>query len=225
MSPGDTSVEVAAKAPHANQPAPTPTTNDTNTHTTMTQTPTISTPTTTTSTTPTTSQADYMNELPALQPHSIRLLYCNVNGLKTDCAAELEHTLVSFLEQEPTILGLIETQRNWKNYERTVAPLRRHINAHQQTRTTKLTTAHCNEPHTAKNTYQPGGVAQATLKPIQNQVQAVGSDEMGRWAWQEIRLDGTRNLYVMTAYRTGDEPTGSTAQTTAWHQQYRRLRK
>ena len=214
MSAEDRSVEAAAEAPHDNQQAPTTTTNNTTPQTTPIPTTTI----------PNTMKT-YTDELTALQPNGIRLLYCNVNGLKTDCSAELENTLVAFLKQEPTILGLIETQRNWKNYENTAEPLRKHINAHQRTKTTKIAMSHCNEEHTTKKIYQPGGVAQVTLKPIQNRVQAVGSDDMGRWAWQEIRLDGTRKLYVMTAYRTCDEPTGSTALTTAWHQQYRRLRK
>jgi len=60
---------------------------------------------------------------------------------------------------------------------------------------------------------------QITLKPIQNRINNTGSDELGRWAWQEVHLNGTLSLIVITAYRSCKEPTNSTI-TTTWHQQY-----
>jgi len=190
-------------------------------------------PTTTpdrTNNTPTTTNnndqsAKYTTTLPAKEPQTARLIYNNVNSLKTDCPAELHTTLVSLLEHDPTIIGLIETNRNWQNHDKTIKPLRTHINALQDTKATKIATAHCPETHTKANIYQPGGVAQLTLKPIQPRVQEVGSDKLGRWTWQAIRLNGERLLIVMTAYRTCPEPSRTSAQTTAWHQQYRALKK
>jgi len=72
-------------------------------------------------------------------------------------------------------------------------------------------------------TCQPGGVGQLVLNSILNLVCATGADQLGRWTWHEIRLDGTRKLYVITAYRVGNKPTKKSAMTTAWHQQYRKL--
>jgi len=67
-------------------------------------------------------------------------------------------------------------------------------------------------------------VAQIILKPIQNRVNNTSSDSLGQWAWQELRLDGTRSLVVITAYQPCKEPTNST-HTTTWHQQYQGLWK
>jgi len=117
MPASDIDVEATTEEPHG-----------TTTATTMNN----ATPTTTTTTNPSqaptsthtnTEKPQYTIQLPALSPKHIRFTYCNVNGLKTDCPAELENLLTSFLPQSPTILGLIETQQNWKNYEKTVAPI------------------------------------------------------------------------------------------------------
>jgi len=124
--------------------------------------------------------------LPPLPPSNIQILFNNKNGLKTDDQGILEATMQSYLAYEPTILGIIETQRNWQNYEKTTAPLRTTLNRLQGTRTTKITTAHCKEDHTAKDIHQRGGVAQIILKPIQNRINDTGADNLGRWAWQEL---------------------------------------
>jgi hypothetical protein len=118
MSPVDNTVVVAAEAPHVHSQEPTMTSPTTTTHST-TNTPTLQTYTLTQHDT----RAIYTNELPALSPNQAQFLYCNVNGIKTNCPAELEHTLTSFLQHEPTVLGLIVTKRNWKNYEATTEPL------------------------------------------------------------------------------------------------------
>jgi len=66
--------------------------------------------------------------LPPLPSTHIRILFNNTNGLKTEDQGTLESTLESYLTYEPTILGLIETQRNWHNYNKTTAPLRTTLN-------------------------------------------------------------------------------------------------
>jgi len=226
MSARDNPVEVTTDAPHGSSHD---TTTNTNTITTQPLPPT--TTLTNTTNTPTMTNdtnhqsAQYTTNLPATAPQTSWLIYCNVNGLKTECPVELHTTLVSLLEHNPTIIGLIETNRNWQNHDKMTKPLRTHINSLQDTKSTKIATAHCPETHTKPNIYQPGGVAQLTLKPIQPRVQDVGSDKLGRWAWQSIRLNGERSLIVMTAYRTCPEPSRTSAQTTAWHQQYRALKK
>jgi len=117
--------------------------------------------------------------LPPLPTTHIRILFNNTNGLKTDDPGLLTPTLESYLTYKPTILGIIKTQRNWQNYEKTTAPLRTTLNRLQGTRNTKVTTSHCQDDHTAKDIHQRGGVAQITLKPIQNRINNSGSDELG----------------------------------------------
>ena len=52
-----------------------------------------------------------------------------------------------------------------------------------------------------------------------------GSNDLGRWAWQEFRIDGVCSLYVITAYRVCPKPPSSSKHGTTWHQQYQRLVK
>ena len=82
--------------------------------------------------------------------------------------------------------------------------------------------AHYREQHSSMNIYQPGGVTQITLKPISNRVASIGSDKLGWWAKQEIRLDGTWSLFIYTSYQPCKAPANS-KKTTTWDQQVRTL--
>jgi hypothetical protein len=87
----------------------------------------------------------------------------------------------------------------------------------------KLVTSSCYEEHTAKNLKEPGRVCQLLLGKILSLHKQSGSDDLGRWAWQQLRIDGIHSLYVITAYLVCPKlPTSSTMKT-AWHQQYRGL--
>jgi hypothetical protein len=55
-------------------------------------------------------------------------------------------------------------------------------------------------------------------------VTAHGNDPLGRYAWQEILLDGTHKLIVITAYRISQLSATSTGPETSVMQQWRRLR-
>ena len=86
----------------------------------------------------------------------------------------------------------------------------------------KITTVHYREKHSAANVYQPGGVAQLTFQPLSNRVNDVGSNDLGRWSWQEICLDGTCSLFTYTGYRTCKAPVNS-KKTMTWDQQVQGL--
>jgi hypothetical protein len=88
----------------------------------------------------------------------------------------------------------------------------------------KLVTAHCPDP-VFKGPHQPGGVAQITLKKITGRVLTRGKDPLGSFTWQQILLDGTRTLYVITAYYwvSQDNPT-TCGNETYYMQQWRQLR-
>lgn len=154
----------------------------------------------------------------------IRLLFNNVNGLATEEPALLSQVIRSYTTHHATIVGLIETKRNWAITDKTSQPLRNMVKARTNIRP-QLVTAKCQECHTCKNLKQPGGVCQLTMNTVINLVSSSGGDSLGRWAWQTLRLDGNRLLYVITAYRVCDKPPVTSAQTTAWHQQYRGLVK
>ena len=96
------------------------------------------------------------------------------------------------------------------------------INSLQNSTSTRVTTSHYKEDHTKHNIYKPGGVAQLILKPLTTRINTVGSDDLGRWAWQELRLDGARSLFIVTAYRPCPRSNNSKF-TTTWDQQHRGL--
>jgi hypothetical protein len=70
----------------------------------------------------------------------------------------------------------------------------------------------------------PGSVCQFILNTILSLHKASGSDNLGQWVWQELQINGSRSLYIITAYQVCPKPLNSSKMTTAWHQQYRGLR-
>jgi hypothetical protein len=46
-----------------------------------------------------------------------------------------------------------------------------------------------------------------------------GSDDLSWLVWEQICINGTRSLYVITIYQVCPKPTSSKMET-AWHQQY-----
>jgi L-alanine-DL-glutamate epimerase-like enolase superfamily enzyme len=63
-----------------------------------------------------------------------------------------------------------------------------------------------------------------TLTKLTGRVINHGKDELGRYVWQEIRLNGERTLLIITAYRIPqDSVTGCGPETSAM-QQWRKLR-
>lgn len=156
------------------------------------------------------------------QEGCIRLLFNNVNALQTESPALLAQHVRNYKAHHPTFLGLIETRRNWALTDKTSQPLRNMVKASTTIRP-KLVTANCREQHMSKELCQPGGVCQLAMNTVLNLVLSSGGDQLGKWAWQTLRLQGDQLLYVITAYRVNGKPPAASAQTTAWHQQYRRL--
>ena len=63
------------------------------------------------------------------------------------------------------------------------------------------------------------------LRQLTGRVTKHGKDKLGRYAWQEILLNGNRTLLVITAYRVTQTSMKGSGQTTAYAQQWRKLRK
>lgn len=160
---------------------------------------------------------------PPRQKNHARFIWNNTNSLQTESQPELEHKLTQYQSYDPTVIGIIEPNRNWSVSDKTIKPLQTTMNVLNQDRA-KITTAHYREEHSSKLVYQPGGVAQIVLKPLSNRIDSIASDKLGRWSRQEIRLDGSRSLFVYTAYRPCKAPLTS-KKTTTWDQQVRGLIK
>ena len=159
--------------------------------------------------------------LPTLQQTEIRLISHNINTLQTTNQAELGATFDLYQELDPTIIGIQECNKNWSLYDRTDGPTREVIK--RRWTGAKIVTAHCKEK-VFTGPHQPGGIAQMTLKKITGRVVSHGKDTLGRYAWQEILLNGERTLIVITAYRIPqDSLTGCGPETSAM-QQWRSLR-
>jgi hypothetical protein len=158
--------------------------------------------------------------LPPVTPEAIRILFNNTNALQIKNEAILARKCIkNYTKHKPTILGLIETKRNFRLTEQTTKPLRQMVQVTINTPAKiKLVTSSCYEEHTAKNLKEPGGVCQLLLGKILSLHKQSGSDNLGRWAWQQLRIDGIHSLYVITAYRVCPKPPTSSKMKTAWHQ-------
>ena len=98
-----------------------------------------------------------------------------MNSLQTENLSELMTKVKQYLSYEPTVLGIIKTNRNWARPDQTTKPLQTTMNMMNQD-CAKVTRAHYQEQHTATNTYQLGGVTQITLKPLLNRIDSIGLD-------------------------------------------------
>jgi hypothetical protein len=162
--------------------------------------------------------------LPLVSQEAIRILFNNTNALQTENDEMLVKALKNYIKHKPTILGLIETKQNFQLSDKTTKPLRRMAQAILNTPAkVKLVTGSCYEEHTARNLKEPGGVCQLLLGKIITLHKQSGSDDLGRWVWQRIRVDGIRSVYIITAYRVCPKPPSTSKMKTAWHQQYRGL--
>ena len=159
--------------------------------------------------------------LPTLLPTDLRVLSHNINTLPTASQAELGASFDLYHRLNPSIIGLQETNKNWTLYDPTVGRLKQCIER-RWTRS-KLVTAHCPEP-SFKTPAQPGGVAQMILRQLTARVKSHGKDPIGRFAWQEILLDGKRTLIIITAYRVVQRRTNGCGTTMSMMQQWRKLR-
>jgi hypothetical protein len=159
--------------------------------------------------------------LPTLLPTDIRILSHNINTLHTTTPAELGATLDLYQELDPTIIGIQECNKNWSKYTTTEGPLRDALN--RRWNGNKLVTSHCRETFFTSH-HQPGGIAQIVLRQITGRVVARGRDELGRYAWQEILLDGTQKLLMITAYRVPQDSINGCGYETSAMQQWRKLR-
>jgi hypothetical protein len=165
--------------------------------------------------------------LPPISPDSIQLLWNNTNALQIEEESILAASIANYLKHGLTILGLIETRRNFCMYDKMTKPLRNMVQAQLNSPAKiKLVTGSYQEDHTAaSNLKQPGGVCRLMLGSILSLHKNSGSDDLGQWVWQQIQINGIQSLYVITAYQVCPQPPSSSKMTTTWHQQYHGLCK
>jgi hypothetical protein len=135
--------------------------------------------------------------LPTLAPTDIRVLSHNINTIPTSSPAELGVSFDLYRNLNPSIIGLQETNQNWSKYDETTGRVKQCTE--RRWPGSKLVTAHCPDK-SFRGPNQPGGVAQMILMKITARVTKHGKDPLGRFAWQEILLDGDRTLLIVTAY-------------------------
>ena len=181
MSSGDLSVSVPTEEPQGqftSQPPRMPHTDTTSTTPTPPMTAETTTPPATTHTYEPDKSPYSKYPLPPRQKNHIRIIFNNTNSLQTESLAELTAKIKQYQSYEPTVLSLIKMNRNWAHIDQTTKPLQTTLNVMNQDRA-EVTTAHYREQHSSMNIYQPGGVAQITLKPISNRVDSISSDKLG----------------------------------------------
>jgi hypothetical protein len=158
--------------------------------------------------------------LTPVSQETIRILFNNTNTLQTENDEILAKTLENYIKHKPTILGLIKTKRKFQLADKTTKPLQQMAQVILNTPAKiKLVTSSCYEEHTARNLKEPGRVCQLLLGKIISLHKQYGSDELGCWVWQQLRVDGVRSIYVITAYRVCPKPPTTSKMKTAWHQQ------
>ena len=81
--------------------------------------------------------------LPTLLTTDIRVLSHNINSLPTSSTAELGATFDLYHHLSPSIIGLQETNKNWKCYDATIGRIKQCIQ--RRWPGSKLSTAHCSE--------------------------------------------------------------------------------
>jgi hypothetical protein len=129
--------------------------------------------------------------LPPVAPEAIWILFNKTNALQIENEAILAKRIKNYTKHEPTNLGLIETKRNFWLMEQTTKPQRQMVQVTINTPAKiKLVTSSCYKEHTAKNLKEPGGVCQLLLGKILSLHKQSGSDDLARWAWQQLRIDG-----------------------------------
>ena len=62
------------------------------------------------------------------------------------------------------------------------------------------------------------------MRKLTGRVTSYGRDYMGRYAWQQLLLDGSRHLILITAYRVTQDIITGHGPTTSAMQQWRKLR-
>jgi hypothetical protein len=118
--------------------------------------------------------------LPPVTPEAFRILFNNTNALQIENEAILAKSIKNYTKHEPTILGLIETKRNFWLTEKTMKPLWQMVQATQNTPAKiKMVTSSCYEEHTARNLKESGGVCQLLLGKILSQHKQSGSNDLG----------------------------------------------
>jgi hypothetical protein len=175
------------------------------------------TPTTTTTTEQDICDGYMCLPLPTLKPTEIRVFSHNINSLPTTSTAELGASFDMYRNLNPTILGLQETNKNWSKFDLTVGRVKQCVE--RRWPGSQLVTAHCPDA-SFQSSYQPGGVAQIVLRQLTSRIKAHGKDPLGRFAWQEFLLEGTRTLLVVTAYRVVQRRIKGSGPTTSVMQQW-----
>ena len=179
-------------------------------------------PTTTPAPTPQPHTLGYAH-IPLQPPNNdtIRVLSHNINTLQTTTDAELISTFQLYSELDPTIIGIQECNKNWNIPDKTLFPLCKIVNRNWPG--AKIVTTNTNDD-IFSGPHQPGGVAQLVLHKLTGRVLARGSDDLGRYAWQELLLSGNQHLIIITAYRVSQSSMTCCGLTTAAMQQWRQLR-
>jgi hypothetical protein len=160
--------------------------------------------------------------LPPLAPTDIRVLSHNINTIPTSSPAELGVSFDLYRNLNPSIIGLQETNQNWSKHDETTGRVKQCIE--RRWSGSKLVTAQCKDK-SFRGPNQPGGIAQMVLRQLTARVTKHGKDPLGRFAWQEILLDGARTLLIVTAYRVVQRRTKGCGPTTSMMQQWRKLRE
>jgi hypothetical protein len=151
-----------------------------------------------------------------------RVLFNNVQGLTTaNAGIEISEIGKEVMENEVTILGMCETNRNWRD-KRSKNEIKRRFRDFW-----KMTSmAVSSSTEHGDRFYQPGGTMTVVGEPWACRAKAAANEsDMGRW--NEIAISGRKgkSVIVITAYRVCKNSAATAGPTTSFAQQWHILRR
>jgi ribonuclease HI len=149
-------------------------------------------------------------------PRCFRIYFQNINGLTAGKSMERwNETVMLMQDKKCEILGLAETNTDWKSYN-IKTNISRIINKQFINSSTILSENRYN-PTKKRSRFQPGGTLQSCTGHWKSRCISIIHDfrNMGRWTGQKFQLRNNTTLTVITAYRpcknnSINKPTSST---------------
>lgn len=140
----------------------------------------------------------FWGSIPQPNHGKCRMILQNINGIKPQFEHSATHIMLEHAKEiDASILGLIETNVNWK-FNDTRREFHNVLNKHWN----RTSCAVSHSTYHFKSIRQPGGTATVVTSPWASRAK-IGSDESGLGRWSTTTLHGRdqRHVTIITAYR------------------------
>ena len=152
------------------------------------------------------------------QNTTMRCYLQNPSGImKINAETDDEIALAEIKEWDADIIGLPETNRNWKSKNVRYKWLRK---VKQQLPNAKI--IYAGMQHEEQNEYtQHGGVTLIINEKWAGRITESGGEKMGRWCWAKMKGQGNKTITVVVMYRPNPGSISTSQLGSVWRQQYK----